>query len=269
MTGLSRKIVCQAQPKISIITPSYNQGKYLEKTIESVVNQNYPNIEYIVIDGGSEDESIEIIKKNSANLAYWVSEKDRGQSHAINKGFLKGTGDIYSWLNSDDIYYSSDVLSRIVDWFKLHPECNVCYGHNIYINEEDELLFCRGELPFFSQKLLEYWNFIHQPTVFLRSTILDGYKLDESLHYCMDYEFWLRISEQHKFCPSHIIVSASRWHSDSKTVREKNNSFKELESLRLRKGLSLGIFPMIVRKVGYIFLRLVGAFLPDQQTRLR
>ena len=111
-------------PKISIITPSYNQGQYLEETILSVINQNYPNLEYIIIDGGSTDNSVEIIKKYEKNISYWVSEKDHGQSNAINKGLAIATGDIVAWLNSDDQYCEKS-LDIISNTFKQHPEINI------------------------------------------------------------------------------------------------------------------------------------------------
>jgi glycosyltransferase involved in cell wall biosynthesis len=111
-------------PKISIVTPSFNQGRFIEKTILSVIEQDYPNLEYIIIDGGSTDESVEIIKKYEKHLAYWVSEPDRGQSHAINKGFERATGEIFGWLNSDD-WYHPGALKALAEAFAANPEAGV------------------------------------------------------------------------------------------------------------------------------------------------
>jgi glycosyltransferase involved in cell wall biosynthesis len=108
-------------PKISIVTPSFNQGRFIEKTILSVIEQDYPNLEYIIIDGGSTDESVEVIKKYDQHLAYWVSEPDRGQSHAINKGFERATGEIFGWLNSDD-WYHPGALKAVAEAFAANPE---------------------------------------------------------------------------------------------------------------------------------------------------
>src|ERR1035437_4288596 len=126
-------------PKISVITPSFNQGKYLESTIKSVLEQDYPNLEYIVIDGGSEDNSVEIIKKYEKHLAYWESVKDKGQSHAINKGFAIATGEILAWLNSDDTY-EQNAIYNIAEWFRKYPELDFIYGDVNIIDEKGAVL---------------------------------------------------------------------------------------------------------------------------------
>ena len=123
-----------AWPRISIVTPSFNQGRFLERTILSVLNQNYPNLEYIVMDGGSTDESVEIIKKYENYLAYWISEKDNGQSDAIKKGFQKSTGEILAWLNSDDIYLSG-ALRGVAGFFRDGKGTEVVYGNRYIIDE--------------------------------------------------------------------------------------------------------------------------------------
>jgi len=124
-------------PKISIITPSYNQGRYIEQTIQSVLSQNYPNLEYIIIDGGSTDETVDIIKKYESQLTYWVSEKDSGQTDAINKGFAKCTGYIINWLNSDD-YYEPATLHRVANAFMNNKDCKVVCGTEWAFEDEVE-----------------------------------------------------------------------------------------------------------------------------------
>ena len=262
--NVERRVVSQnlsIMPRVSIITPSYNQEKYIQRTIESVLDQDYPNIEYIIIDGKSSDNSVGYIEQYSEKIAYWVSEEDLCQSHAINKGFNKATGEIICWLNSDDMYLDSDVIGNVVNWFVDHPDHDACYGHNIYIDDNDELIYCRRELPSFSRMLLGFWNFLHQPTVFFRSNILERIRVNESFNYCFDYDLWLSISEKHRFAPSDIIVSASRWHSKSKTVNESRYAAKELHCMLAERGLPRSAGMKYIRAAGYGFLRISGVFL--------
>jgi len=126
--------------KISIITPSYNQGQFLEETIISVLNQDYPNLEYIIIDGGSTDKSVEIIKKYEKYLTYWVSEKDRGQTHAINKGFIKSSGSILNWLNSDDLLVPG-AINSVSKAFSKHSEADFCFGDFSIIDTQSNTIF--------------------------------------------------------------------------------------------------------------------------------
>ncbi|MBE0685158.1 MAG: glycosyltransferase [Anaerolineaceae bacterium] len=127
------------QPLVSIVTPSYNQGKYLEKTILSVLNQDYPNIEYFVMDGNSSDNSVEIIKKYSSRIAYWQSVKDQGQTDAINQGFFKAKGQIFAWLNSDDTY-EPYAVSQAVDYLLNHPDAGMVYGDCNFIDANDKII---------------------------------------------------------------------------------------------------------------------------------
>jgi glycosyltransferase involved in cell wall biosynthesis len=188
-------------PKISIITPSYNQGNYIEKTILSVLNQNYSNLEYIIIDGGSTDNTIDILRKYSDRLTYWVSEPDRGQSHALNKGFEKATGDIIAWINSDD-WYNDNVFHAIADHFAAN-KTEVVIGNCTMIYENASLNFVDrpGVVKF--RRMLRYWqNFFcpPQPAIFFKKSLLDKTgPLDESLTYAMDLDLWLRMAKFQDF----------------------------------------------------------------------
>ncbi len=177
-------------PKISIITPSYNQGHYIEETILSIIGQGYANLEYIIIDGGSTDSTLEVIKKYEDRIDYWVSEKDKGQSDAINKGLKIATGDIVAWLNSDDIY-TPGALQAVADAFMANANAGIAYG-------DVESFFPDGRKEVWTNKFDPADFFgrvsIHQPGVFWKRDLHNtfGY-IDESFYYLMDYDFWARI----------------------------------------------------------------------------
>ncbi len=186
-------------PRISIITPSYNQGNFIEETIQSVLSQNYPNLEYIIIDGGSTDNTVEIIKKYESKITYWVSERDLGQTHAINKGLARATGDIIAYLNSDD-YYLPDTLFKVANYFRQHPETDLLHGRCRYVNEQNEKIGEQfGSITQF-EEIVDLWGvwwrkqqFV-QPEVFWSRRISDRIgAFNESLYYVMDYEYWCRI----------------------------------------------------------------------------
>jgi glycosyltransferase involved in cell wall biosynthesis len=186
-------------PKISIITPSYNQGKYIEETILSILNQGYPNLEYIIIDGGSDDNTVEIIRKYEKHLAYWVSETDRGQAHAINKGLEKATGDIFAYLNSDD-YYLPNAFLEVSQAFLENPETDLLHGRCRYVNEFGEKIGEQfGNIQTFDE-IIDLWDvwwkkrqFV-QPEVFWSKRIRDRIgNFREDLNYVLDYEYWLRV----------------------------------------------------------------------------
>lgn len=211
-------------PKISVITPSYNQGQFLEKTIRSVLNQNYPNLEYIIIDGGSTDNSVEVIKKYEKDIAYWVSEKDEGQSHALNKGLKLSTGEIIGWINSDDIYID-DCLFQVTNYFDLHPSIDIVFSDYYYIDENGKVLRRRKEIPFNYQVYLWTGNCYHANCAgFFRRKVFDHIgEFDESLHYGMDYEFYLRCSEGGLAIGHHRgYWGAYRLHPESKTISKQD-----------------------------------------------
>jgi glycosyltransferase involved in cell wall biosynthesis len=203
-------------PLVSIITPSYNQGKFIEETIRSVLSQDYPNIEYIVVDGGSTDNTLEILKKYEGRLR-WISEKDRGQSDAINKGFGMAKGEILAWLNSDDTYLPG-AITKVVDFLDAHPRTRVVYGRSYYTDIEGKAI---GEYPVgpFDYRRLAVFNFISQPSVFFRRSAWNAVKwIDESLNYTMDYDLWIRMAKGGGFDYIEDFLSTYRLHVESKTV---------------------------------------------------
>ena len=180
--------------RVSIVTPSYNQAQFIEETIRSVLLQGYPDLEYIIIDGGSTDGSVDIIRKYEPWLAYWVSEPDRGQTHAINKGFARATGDIVAWLNSDDTYLPGAVR-QTVQALEEHPRAGFVYGILNLVDEAGNLIRRKLGGPLDRKRLLGRAYF-GQPTVFMRKAILQqvGY-LDESLFGPLDWELWIRLAQ--------------------------------------------------------------------------
>ena len=207
-------------PKISVVTPSYNQGIFLEKTICSVLGQSYPSLEYIIVDGGSTDQSLAIIKKYQHHLAYWVSEQDGGQSAALNKGFRRCTGEIVGWLNSDDLYVG-EALSFAADYFCQHRETAMVYGDAELIDGRGNFIRHVRSLPFDRTLGLMGFGSILQPTAFWRRTIFDavGY-LDEELEYAMDGEFWARIAAKHLVISQvPMLLARLRLHASSKMAR--------------------------------------------------
>ena len=206
-------------PKISIVTPSFNQGQFLEQTIQSVLSQNYPNLEYVIIDGGSTDNSVEIIKKYSDRLTYWVSEKDNGHAHALNKGFARSTGEIMAWLNSDDMYLPW-TFSIVAEIFSSHPDVNwiigCCSGWDsggrqvwagpFYRNLYDYLV---GEPP---------W--IQQESVFWRRCLWEkaGGKVNEGFLFSVDHELWCRFFLQDELWHATSTLGGYRQHASNRAI---------------------------------------------------
>lgn len=218
-------------PKVSIITPSYNQGNFIEDTILSIKNQDYPNIEHIIIDGGSTDKTLDIIKKYEGTYNIrWISEKDEGQSDAINKGFNIARGEIIGWLNSDDIYVFKDAIKSVVNVFQLHPEVDLIYGDVITINKEN-IIKRVSPLFDFNYKILLRYDFIAQPSLFFRSEVIKKNKLKKELNYAMDYEFWLRLARKYKFLYINKIIAADRNHAQRKNLPSHYGVLEEKRSV--------------------------------------
>ena len=214
------------EPLVSIITPSFNQAAYLEAAMDSVLKQNYPSIEYIVVDGGSTDGSKKIIQSYSDRLAWWVSEPDQGQADAINKGFKRAKGDIVAWLNSDDLYLPGTVTSA-VQVLRENPEAGLVYGDAVSADGAGNLL---NELRFDSwglEDLLEF-NIICQPAVFMRRTALEnsGF-LDLDYHFFLDHQLWIRIARETTLIHHPEIWAVSRYHDQAKNVVLASKSGEE------------------------------------------
>lgn len=216
--------------KISIITPSYNQAEFLEQTIQSVISQNYSNLEYIIIDGDSTDGSVDIIKKYSRYIDYWVSEQDNGQSHAINKGFKLATGDIYAWLNSDD-YYNPDTLNYVSGKLKnLIDSPNWVIGGTERVDTNGRVLYKR--LPPSNIDLINTLSwpknwFPQQSTFWTREMWLKAGPLNEKLHYVMDYSLWLSMLCYSKPIITQQILSHYRLHQEAKCSVDRFTPYKE------------------------------------------
>ena len=218
------------QPLVSIITPSFNQAKYLTAAYHSVVSQTYPNIEYFIVDGGSTDGSVEMIRswaeaKNS-RLKWWVSEKDKGQADAINKGFSRASGEIVAWLNSDDIYMKGAV-EKAVGIFKENPDVGLIYSDVFSIDAESKLINVMRYGDWDLRDLMEF-NIIGQPGVFMRKQALEdaGY-LDPEYNYLLDHHLWLRIASNNKIQHVNDFFAAARFHSEAKNVAQTEGFSKD------------------------------------------
>ena len=216
-------------PKVSIITPSYNQGEYLEETILSVLNQTYENIEYIVIDGGSTDNSVDIIRKYVDKITYWCSEKDNGQADAINKGLKRATGDLVCWINSDDILYPHFV-EKFVNHFVSHPNVDFLYGDVEQGTDLQHATFRKGEAIDYPTMLRTLRVPMPQQATMWRKEVMDkiGY-LDPQWHVLLDREYFMRIA-QHcviEYLPG--VVAFFRNHENAKSIAEWHKWMPELE----------------------------------------
>jgi len=206
--------------KVSVITPSYNQGDYIEETIQSVLEQGYDNLEYIIIDGGSSDYSVEIIKKYEESLTFWVSEPDRGQSHAINKGFQRATGDVVTWLCSDDMLLPG-ALQRIADIFEAKNEVGLVHGNTVYQYSSGKQFFHKNEPTGYPYKYLSGMAF-SQPAAFFRREVLEKVGLlKEALHYGMDYDLMVRLYDASEVVALEDFFAVYRYHENSKSSKQK------------------------------------------------
>jgi glycosyltransferase involved in cell wall biosynthesis len=203
-------------PKISVVVPSYNQGQFIEQTILSVIGQSYPNLEVLVIDGGSQDETVDVVRRYERSLAYWVSEPDRGQGHAINKGFRRATGSILAWLNSDDMYLPGALLD-VARQVGSTGEPTLLYGGCVHVYEGSALAATdiARSAPV---ERLKVQDFIVQPSAFwTREAWLRAGEIDESYDYVLDWDWFIRASRVSRFVRTPHIYSIYRHHDAHKT----------------------------------------------------
>ena len=220
-------------PLVSIVTPSFNQGAFIERTLKSVFNQRYPNLEYIIQDGGSRDNTLQIVEKYRSQFKHVASKKDQGQAQAINLGFRHASGDIMAWLNSDDLFLPG-TIAYVVNYFSHHPEVDVVYGHRVNIDEQDNEVGCRV-MPPHNEEILKWVDYIPQETLFWRKSIWEkvGGQLDESFRFALDWDLLLRFQK----AGANIVrlprfLGAFRVHAAQKTSSWHEIGRQEVNSLR-------------------------------------
>lgn len=228
MTDKSTLTDCQ-YPSISLITPSFNQAQFLEKTISSVLSQDYPNLEYIIVDGGSDDDSLKIIESFAPDLSYWISEPDNGQAHAINKGFSVSTGSIMGWLNSDDILMPG-ALKVMGELFAQFEDIDWITGGLVTINKHGYATFAAMPIGRLRTFIRKGWyhsrglGFINQESTFWRRNLWNvaGGTLKEDKHYAMDFDLWQRFAAHAPLFSAQTLVGAFRQQSQQKTATMTN-----------------------------------------------
>ncbi len=235
-----------SQPRVSIITPSYNQATFLETTIQSVLSQDYPNLEYIIVDGGSTDGSAALIEKYADRLAWWVSERDKGQTDALNKGFARATGEILAWINSDDTY-EPGAVSQAVAYLLAHPQAGMVYGDANLIDAQGGVL---GKFPALQTdyaRLRRGFVHIPQQSSFFRADLWRAVgPLDASFYFAMDYDLWVRLAKRAPLDYTPQVWANFRLHSTGKSVANDDRCWPEMLKVHWREGGT--IFSWLVLK---------------------
>ena len=240
-------------PLVSILTPSFNQGRFIGDCLRSVANQTYGNVEHVVMDGGSADETIDTLKAAQRPVR-WTSEPDRGQSHALNKALAASQGEFIGWLNSDDAYVDRRSVACAVEVFQKHPEVGVVYGHSLVINAANRVLQFYWAPPA-AERLLFTGLRYTQPSVFIRRSVLPDPFVREDLDYVMDRDLWLRLRGRTVFRRQDLVVGADRHHGDRKIL----SSGFEAEKVRYgAEGLEK-VWPLPAWKATSLLFRQIGA----------
>jgi len=245
-------------PTVSIVTPSFNHAKYIDATIRSVLDQNYPRLQYIVMDGGSTDDTAEILRRYDEHIAarnvrhpndsacpgdtdltfIWNSERDRGQADAINKGFARATGEIIGWLNSDDCY-KPGALMAAAQYLRDHPDIALVYGDAEFITADGSYLCpCANTEPFSRHRLRHYSDYIVQPAAFFRRSSFESVGgLDASLNFAMDYDLWLKLADRYKLAYVPQVWAQYRWLGENKSAAGGWSRIEEVRQVARRHGI--------------------------------
>lgn len=245
-------------PLVSILTPSFNQARWLPDNLRSVAGQSYPNIEHVVMDGGSTDASVDILE-HAGERVVWRSGPDGGQSDAINKAFRASSGAIIGWLNSDDAYFSGDVVARVVGAFEANPHVGVVYGHAARVNAAGDLLYVLWTPPYPRKLLRMGYNPIRQPATFIRrAAVARDFFVDPSFDFMMDRELWLYLSGRTRFRHLDRILAVDRHHLQRKSFARLDLAESDREKLLERHGIPLTAPNRILHQGYGLTLRLAG-----------
>jgi len=248
-----------SQPLVSVLTPSFNQARWLGDNLRSVAMQTYSNIEHVVMDGNSTDGSVELLAKTKHYIR-WDSGADRGQSHALNKAFSLSRGDIIGWLNSDDAYFDQRAVEIAVRTFERHPEVDVVYGHAVLVNPEG-LIIQMMWVPPFNYGILRNHNFIIQPSSFIRRSALGSTVVREAYDYCMDRELWLRLGKDRWFHRVNAILAIDRHHLTRKSLTRIDLKVIDTKRLVAEYGVPQGHIARARLKVLKVMFRMIGVSL--------
>jgi glycosyltransferase involved in cell wall biosynthesis len=239
---------------VTIVTPAFNQAAYIEETLRSVLSQDDPHIEYLVVDGGSTDGTVDIIRRYESQLAWWVSEKDLGQTDAINKGFARARGQVLAWINSDDTY-EPGAVSAAVKFLQEHPTVGMVYGDCNFINEQGEVIGRFNASQTSYRRIRRGYNHIPQQTMFFRADLWKQVgPLDPSFHFAMDYDLWTRIAARTEIRYVPQTWANFRLHTAGKTLMADDRFWPEMLRVHYRDGGSF--FSMLVAR--YYIRRLIG-----------
>ena len=239
--------------RISIVTPSFNHGQFIEETILSVVQQNHDDVEHIVMDGGSLDGTVSILKKYPHLM--WVSEEDKGQAHAINKGFRQATGDIIAWINSDD-YYEKNVFRDIVAYFEAHPDCMLLYGDITYVDREGRFVTRYTGDAINYDELVRCPDIVRQPSFFWRRSVMEEIgEIDERLRLVLDFDFFLRVARKYRFHYLEENLSYFRTYEENKTSSFRRRQVCEIYKVFRKQNVQLEFFHL-----RYFVVKLLNAF---------